>query len=133
MVAQAHRKRPISIVLADDDDRFRCLVSSVLEDDGYSVVAQAADARGARSAANQHRPDVVVLDLVMEGSQGLSTLREILEDDPRQAVLVISSLFDPVVEQEVAGLGAWYLEKAEGLEALEHAIDGIASIAHQRR
>lgn len=120
-------------MLADDDDRFRSLVTSVLEDDGYSVVAQADDAKGACSAAKEHRPDVVVLDLVMEGSQGLSTLREILEDEPHQAVLVISSLFDPVVEQEVATLGAWYIEKAEGLEALEHAIDGIASIAHQRR
>lgn len=133
VVAEAHLERPISIVLADDDDRFRSLVMSVLEDDGYCVVAQADDAKTARLAAKEHRPDVVVLDLVMEGSQGLSTLREILEDEPHQAVLVISSLFDPVIEQEVASLGAWYLEKAEGLEALEHAIDGIASIAHQRR
>jgi len=46
-------------------------------------------------------------------------------------VLVISSLFDPVIEQDVISLGAWYLEKAEGLEALEHSLDGIASISRQ--
>lgn len=123
----------VSVVLADDDDRFRALVRSVLEDDGYRVVAEAADAYSARRVAREHRPDIVVLDLVMEGSRGLSTLREILADEPTQPVLVISSLFDPAVEQEVVGLGAWYLEKAEGLEALEHAIDGAVSVAHAAR
>jgi len=48
-------------------------------------------------------------------------------------VLVISSLFDPAVEQEVVSLGAWYLEKAEGLEALEHAIDSAVSVTHAAR
>lgn len=128
-----HATSPTSVVLADDDDRFRLLVSSILEQDGYVVVAEANDATSARSAAQEHRPHVVILDLVMEGSRGLSTLREILEDDPTQPVLVISSLFDPTIEQAVISLGAWYLEKAEGLEALEHTIDGIVSVSHQRR
>ncbi len=126
------RDRPISVVLADDDARFRALVRSVLEDDGYVVVAEAHDAASARSTTQQHRPDVVVLDLVMEGSHGLSTLRELIEDDATQPVLVISSLFDPAVEREVVALGAWYLEKSEGVEALEHAIDGAVSVSAER-
>jgi two-component system chemotaxis response regulator CheY len=119
-------------VLADDDDRFRALVRSVLEDDGYEIVAEADDAASVRSMARQFRPDVVVLDLVMHGSDGLSTLHALLEDDPGQPVLVISSLFDPSVEQEVVRLGAWYLEKAEGLEALEHTIDDVVSVSVPR-
>ncbi len=119
-------------MLADDDQRFRALVRSVLEDDGYEVVAEAHDASSAVALTSEHRPDVVVLDLVMEGSEGLSTLRRLLEDDPGQPVLVISSLFDPSVEQEVVRLGAWYLEKAEGVEALEHAIDDVVSVSLPR-
>lgn len=119
-------------MLADDDDRFRALVRSVLEDDGYAVVAEADSASMVRSMTRQHRPDVVVLDLVMRGSDGLSTLRAILEDDPGQPVLVISSLFDPAVEQEVVRLGGWYLEKAEGLEALEHTINDVVSVSAPR-
>ncbi len=126
-------RRPISVVLADDDDRFRALVRSVLEDDGYDIVAEAHNAATAVALTSEHRPDVVVLDLVMEGSQGLSTLRRLLENDPGQPVLVISSLFDPSVEQEVVRLGAWYLEKAEGVEALEHAIDDVVSVSLPRR
>ena len=116
-------------MLADDDDRFRALVRSVLEDDGYLVVGEAADASATRSMANERRPDVVVLDLVMGGSDGLNTVRDLLSDDPVRPVLVISSLFDPVVEQEVVALGAWYLEKVEGVEALEHAIDDAVSVS----
>jgi DNA-binding NarL/FixJ family response regulator len=132
-VAEQRESRTTSVVLADDDDRFRALVRSVLEDDGYTVVAEAADAMTTRAVTREHRPDVVVLDLVMEGSYGLSTLRQLLEDDPHQPVLVISSLFDPTVEQEVVSLGAWYLEKAEGLDALEHTIDGMVSVSHHQR
>ena len=124
--------KAVAVVIADDDDRFRTLVSDVLQDDGYTVVGEACDARSALAAARAQRPDVVVLDLVMDGSHGLSTLRELLAEDPSQAVVVISSLFDPAIEQEVISLGAWYLEKAEGVEALEHFIDLAASVPQRR-
>lgn len=119
----------VSVVVADDDRRFRRLVRSVLEDDGYIVLAEADDAPSAREMTRQHRPDVVILDLVMDGAVGLSALRELLEDNPAQAVIVISSLFDPAIEREAVSLGAWYLEKAEGLDALEHMIDGAVSVS----
>lgn len=121
---------PTSVLLADDDARFRTIVRSLLEDDGYRVVAEAADAGEARSMAREHQPDVVVLDLVMEGSVGLSTARELLDDDPTRPVVVISSLFDPLLEREAVRMGAWYLEKMEGVDALEHTIDDAVSVSN---
>lgn len=121
-----------SIVLADDDDRFRFIVRSVLEGDGYAVVAEASTASEALAMARIHNPDVVVIDLVMEGSDGLSTARELIADDPRRPVVVISSLFDGQTERDAARLGAWYLEKAEGPEALEHLIDDAVAVSHRR-
>lgn len=117
-----------SIVLADDDDRFRFIVRSVLEGDGYEIVAEASTASEALAMARIHNPDVVVIDLVMEGSDGLSTARELIADDPRRPVVVISSLFDGQTERDAARLGAWYLEKAEGPEALEHLIDDAVAV-----
>ena len=121
----------ISVLLADDDVRFRSIVRSLLESDGYRVVAEAGDARGTIEGTVRHQPDVVLVDLVMEGSDGLSTVEELLSLDPHRPVIVISSLFDPIVEIEVARLGAWYLEKVEGVEALEHAIDQAVSVSHR--
>ncbi len=122
--------RSTSVLIADDDARFRSVVRSLLESDGYRVVAEAADADEARALAREHQPDVVVLDLVMKGSVGLSTARALLEDDPTRPVVVISSLFDPVLERETVQMGAWYLEKTEGLEALEHTIDDAVSVSN---
>jgi DNA-binding NarL/FixJ family response regulator len=114
---------PTSVLLADDDVRFRGIVRSLLEDDGYVVVAEAGDASQTVEQAERHHPDVVVVDLVMQGADGLSTVEDLLALDPHRPVIVISSLFDPLLEIEAARLGAWYLEKVEGVEALEHAID----------
>ena len=122
--------RPTSVLLADDDARFRGIVRSLLEHDGYRVIAEAGDAAETVAEAARHEPDVVVVDLVMEGADGLSTVEELLALDPHRPVVVISSLFDPLIEIEAGRLGAWYLEKVEGVEALEHAIDQAASVAH---
>jgi len=131
-MAPDDRARPTRVVLADDDHRFRALVRSVLEEDGYEVVGEAADAAAARQAVVDHRPDVIILDLVMGGADGLSTVRHLLRDHPELPVIVLSSLFDPLVEQEAVRLGAWYLEKMEGIDALEQAIDGAASVRGHR-
>lgn len=121
--------RPITVLLADDDERFRVVVRSLLEDDGFEVVAEAQDATETLALARRLQPDVVVLDLVMEGSDGLSTARRLLAERPDGPVVVISSLFDPVIEREASQLGAWYLEKVEGVEALEHLITGAVTVS----
>src|SRR3546814_15858749 len=99
VVQRPTEQRP-SVLLADDDARFRSIVRSVLEDDGYKVVAEAADATETIERARQHRPDVVVLALVMTGSVGLSTARALLADEPFRPVPVISSLFRPEGRRE---------------------------------
>jgi DNA-binding NarL/FixJ family response regulator len=122
---------PITILLADDDDRFRSTVRALLERDGYRVVAEAADAASTVELAAAEDPDVIVIDLTMEGADGLSTAEELLDGDPSRSVVVSSSLFDPNLELAAGRLGAWYLEKAEGVEALERAIDAAAAIGHR--
>jgi DNA-binding NarL/FixJ family response regulator len=116
-----------TVLLADDDERFRTLVRSMLEDDGYQVVAEAGDADGAIAQAAALGPQVVVVDLVLPGAVGLSTVRALRADAPDRPVLVLSSLFDPAVEQEAAELGATYLDKTAGVDALEAAIDAAVA------
>jgi DNA-binding NarL/FixJ family response regulator len=117
-------------VLADDDERFRTIVRGLLESDGYRVLAETADVASTLRADADHHPDVVVLDLVMEGAHGLSGVEDLLAADPRRPVVVISSLFDPLVERQALELGAWYVEKVDGFEALEQAIDKAVSVRH---
>ena len=132
MEGTTRRMRRTSVLLADDDERFRAVVRSVLEDDSYDVVAEAGNADDTLAMAREHHPDVIVLDLVMPGCDGLDTAHELLEAEPSRPVVVISSLFDPMLELEAVRMGAWYLEKVEGIEALEHVIEGAVSVSHRR-
>ena len=132
MEGTAPRPHPAAVLLADDDERFRMIVRSLLETDGFRVVAEAGNAEETLRQTAQHHPDVVVVDLVMDGAEGLSLVEELVALDPHRPVIVISSLFDPMLEIETARMGAWYLEKMEGVEALEHAIDQAFSVSHPR-
>lgn len=82
-----------SILIIDDDAMFRDVVRMRLSAAGYQTFA-AAGAEAGWELVKQHRPDVVLLDLVMPGADGVSFLRR-LRGEPSLAstpVVVISGL-----------------------------------------
>src|SRR2546427_13266183 len=72
--------RPVRLVLADDHLVLRQALRALLEARGIEVVAEAADGRGAIEAVTKHSPDVVVLDVIMPGLNGVDAAREIARD-----------------------------------------------------
>ena len=68
-------KQPVILVVEDDDD-IRELVAFSLEDEGYSV-EQAADGLKGLELAELLRPDLIILDLMLPGRDGLSVCREL--------------------------------------------------------
>jgi two-component system chemotaxis response regulator CheY len=73
------------ILIADDAAHQRKAVREILEGEGFEVVGEASDGRQAVGLFESLRPDMVLLDLVMPGSSGLTALREIrlrCEDTP---------------------------------------------------
>src|SRR5688572_24474455 len=62
------------IVVVDDDAEIRALLGEYLQKQGYRVTAL-SDGKALRSAVETSRPDVVVLDLMMPGEDGLSLCR----------------------------------------------------------
>ena len=68
-------KQPVILVVEDDDD-IRELVAFSLEDEGYRV-EQAADGLQGLELANELQPDLIVLDLMLPGRDGLSVCREL--------------------------------------------------------
>jgi CheY-like chemotaxis protein len=82
-----------SILIVDDDPMFRDVVRMRLSAAGYQTFA-AAGADAAWEMAKSHRPDVILLDLVMPEVDGVSFLRR-LRSDPALAptpVIVVSGL-----------------------------------------
>lgn len=79
-----------TILLVDDDDGLRRLLSMRMESAGYTV-EQAESGEAALSSVRRARPDVVVTDLKMDGMDGLSLLGELRGQFPGLPVILITA------------------------------------------
>jgi CheY-like chemotaxis protein len=75
------------ILVVDDEPMVRQTLGQFLGDEGYTV-EEAADGADALARVGEHRPDVILLDLMMPGMNGRQFLRA-LRDDPRYVDLPV--------------------------------------------
>jgi len=81
----------IRILLADDHTVVREGMRALLErQPDMAVVAEAADGRESVQLAEEHSPDVVVMDVAMPGMNGIEATRRILASCPRTSVVILS-------------------------------------------
>ena len=95
------------------------------------VVAEAADAGGAILEARAHKPDVVLLDVVMPGRSGIEVLPDLLKEAPGTIVLVLSMQDDPAYVREAfaAGASGYVLKEAADTEV----VAAVREVAEGRR
>ena len=87
--------KPISIVIVDDHEIIRRGVRDWLEThDEFSVVGMAESGKTAVTLVEEHIPDVVLMDLVMPGMDGVEATRLIKKVSPRTQVVVLTSYHD---------------------------------------
>jgi two-component system, NarL family, response regulator NreC len=122
---------PTRVILADDHRMVRTGLGLLLEaEQCIEVVAEAGDVDGALRAVLGHRPDVLVLDLNMPGTQtALEALPLVRESSPRTATVVLTMQEDPEYARRALRAGALgYVLKeaadAELVEAVRRAADG---------
>jgi signal transduction histidine kinase/DNA-binding response OmpR family regulator len=85
-------QQQVTVLLIDDDDVFRYILRGLLADSKYRVL-EAGEARSGIGLARQERPQLILLDLMMDGLDGFGTL-ELLQEDPELGqvpVLVLTS------------------------------------------
>jgi two-component system, NarL family, response regulator LiaR len=115
-------------VIAEDDPFARRLVKDVLERAGVIVIAEAGDGRQAVELTLHHLPDVVVLDVVMPGFDGIWATREIRRQLPGQLVIVLTSAGTEDDELGLLALRAGaggFLSKDLEIEALPRALQAL--------
>ncbi len=119
----------ITVLVADDHPVMRHGLTALLGSlDGITVVASAADGRGAVKEAVLYRPDVVLLDLQMPGADGFWVLRELGRLLPRTAVCVLTMFGDDDSLFAAMRAGAkGYLLKGAEQEDIERAVRAVAA------
>ena len=95
------------------------------------VVAEAADARGAVFELRAHKPDVVLLDVVMPGRSGIEAIPDLLKESPETRVLVLSMQDDPAYVREAFGAGAKGYVLKEAVDA--EVVGAIREVAEGRQ
>ncbi len=116
------------ILVVDDEPDIRQLVCEILEDEGYQVV-MAENAEGARKQKKNRQPDLILLDIWMPDTDGVSLLKEwVAEDQDLCPVVMMSGHGTVETAVEATRLGAYdFLEKPLALAKLllivERALD----------
>lgn len=115
------------VLVADDDSDIRTFLALTLEDGGYEV-SLAGDGAEAMRAARQTQPQLIVLDVMMPGVDGISALRS-LKADPRTNQIPIVLLTAKTADHDVwAGWQAgadYYMTKPFDLDDLMRFIDHL--------
>lgn len=88
--------RRLKVAIADDHALMRAAVRAALETaDDFEVVGEAASGREVLALVERSAPDVLALDLVMPGMDGLACLDLLSERYPRLRVVILSAIDDP--------------------------------------
>ena len=99
-----------TIIIADTGDEFRRVIAeAAAREPNYTVAAETGNGQELVRLARQLKPDAVILDLILEGIDGLEVLQAINALEPRPKVLVLSSFIRSGLAAKAAEYGADYL------------------------
>lgn len=96
----------VKLLIADDHEVIRRGLASLLAGTDIQIVAEAASGKQTVTLAEQHRPDVVLLDIRMPDGDGLSTLEQLRAKVPDSAVVMLSTYDNPTYVARSVALGA---------------------------
>jgi DNA-binding NarL/FixJ family response regulator len=122
-------EKKITVLLVDDHSLVRRGFRRMLEDESdMEVVGEAGNGEDSIKLAKELRPQVVVMDCALPGMNGLAATRQIMEDSPKTAVLMLSMHTEGTwVRQAIeAGAKGYVLKNAMDLE-LGAAIRKVAA------
>lgn len=124
------RTAPVRVFLADDSALIRARVAAMLGAPSMTIVGQAETPQGCIDGILATQPDVVVLDVQLEGGQGLQVLQAVRPAAPRIAFVVFSNNSGPAYRKRYLGAGAVrFLDKSAEFDQLPQAVSTAQELA----
>jgi DNA-binding NarL/FixJ family response regulator len=99
-------------VIVDDSPIVRIQLRQILTRIGCTIVAEAATGDEVRALYERHRPDLITLDIVMPGKDGVAAAVELLHDFPTAVIVMCTSLTtrDKILACQRAGVSHYLLK-----------------------
>lgn len=113
-------------LVCDDDTMTRNVVSRLLEEAGYAILAELDTAVDVVDVARFSKPDLIVLDLSLPGMSGVTALPELRRASPVSRIIVCTSFDKLADEARLEGVHA-VVSKSELLTLVE-IIEGLARV-----
>jgi two-component system, NarL family, response regulator NreC len=112
---------PLKILLADDHAVVREGLRVLLEREGFTFSAEAADGREAIQLCEKHKPDIAVLDLAMPLLNGIDAAREIIKANSKIKVILLTMHTEDhlVLESLRAGVTGYVLKTRASSELVQ--------------
>ena len=94
-----------SVMIVEDDSRVRSMIRGIIDDIVFSVY-ECAGGQEAVELYSRLRPDLVLMDLRMEGVDGLSATRTIRDASPEARIIIVTSYDAPDLREAAREAGA---------------------------
>jgi len=96
-----------SILIVDDAPLMRSMLQDVIKTNGLAKETfEAVDGNDAIKKYLVHKPNLVIMDVIMPNTDGIESLQQIKKTDPKAKVLMISSVDEKTKVQDAMKLGA---------------------------
>lgn len=118
----------VRILLADDHQLVRQTLRLALEsEEGFELVGEAGDGRQALAEVAQQDPDILLLDIMMPGLNGLEVTRRVKQEHPKTRILVLSMHPDKayVVKALQNGASGYVAKQAD----IGNLIEGVRKVS----
>ena len=119
----------IKLLIVDDHQMVRLGLSSFMNiQPDIEVVGEAADGESGYLKAQSLKPDVILMDLVMDRLDGIRATQKILAESPEQKILILTSFLDDekVFPALAAGAKGYILKTSQAAE-IANAVRKVAS------
>ena len=116
----------IRVLLVDDSTYIRTVLGSIIVEAGFEVVGEAADGEEAIRKYMDLKPDIVLMDVIMEPMDGMAATEAILDKDPAARILMVTVLETKEILMDLIKIGAkGYITKPFSKEEIAEKIREI--------
>jgi two-component system chemotaxis response regulator CheY len=96
----------VRVLLVDDSTYIRTVLGSILTEAGFEVAGEAADGEEAIRKYMNLKPDLVLMDVIMEPMNGVDATKAILDKDPEAKILMVTVLENKDILLNLMNIGA---------------------------